>query len=44
MTTWKQTADGLEITAILTQRLYNDRQWPNPVVLKIENVEAVPPS
>jgi alpha-L-fucosidase len=22
------------------QRLYNNRQWPNPVVLKITNVEA----
>jgi alpha-L-fucosidase len=38
-TTWKQTPDGLEITAMRAQRIYNDRKWPNPVVLKIENVE-----
>lgn len=34
-TTWKQTADGLQIRANRAQRLYNDRKWPNPVVLKI---------
>ncbi len=38
-TTWKQAADGLHIRAMRAQRLYNDRQWPNPVVLKITNVE-----
>ena len=38
-TTWKQAADGLHIRAMRAQRLYNDREWPNPVVLKITNVE-----
>jgi alpha-L-fucosidase len=38
-TTWKQGADGLEITAYRAQRLYTDRRWPNPVVLKITGVE-----
>ena len=38
-TTWKQEADGLHIRAMRAQRLYNNRQWPNPVVLKITNVE-----
>jgi alpha-L-fucosidase len=38
-TTWKQGADGLYIRAMHAQRLYNNRQWPNPVVLKITNVE-----
>lgn len=32
---WKQEADGLRITAMRAQRLYNDRKWPNPVVLRI---------
>lgn len=38
-TTWKQDAAGLHITAYRAQRLYTDRRWPNPVVLKIANVE-----
>jgi len=38
-TTFEQTPDGLRITAWRAQRLYNDRRWPNPVVLKITNVE-----
>jgi alpha-L-fucosidase len=38
-TTWKQDASGLHVTAYRAQRLYTDRSWPNPVVLKITNVE-----
>ncbi len=38
-TKWEQTQDGLKITAIRAQRLYNDRRWPNPVVLKITHAE-----
>ena len=34
-TRWQQDASGLHITATRTQRLYNDRTWPNPVVFKI---------
>jgi alpha-L-fucosidase len=34
-TTWKQESGGLEIRAMRAVRLYNDRKWPNPVVLKI---------
>jgi alpha-L-fucosidase len=34
-TTWKQTPGGLEISAVRAQRLYNNRRWPNPIVLKI---------
>lgn len=37
-TEWEQTSGGLRITAYRAQRLYNDRRWPNPVVLKITNV------
>ncbi len=35
-TEWEQADDGLRIRAYRAQRLYNDRRWPNPVVLKIE--------
>jgi alpha-L-fucosidase len=38
-TTWKQDDEGLHITAYRAQRLYTDRRWPDPVVLKITNVE-----
>ena len=39
-TEWEQTPQGLRIRAFRAQRLYNDRRWPNPVVLKIENARA----
>ena len=39
-TSWKQDDAGLHITAYRAQRLYTDRRWPNPLVLKITN--AVP--
>ena len=35
-TEWEQTPQGLRIRAYRAQRLYNDRHWPNPVVLRIE--------
>jgi alpha-L-fucosidase len=38
-TTWQQRADGLHIRAMHAQRLYNNREWPNPIVLKITDVE-----
>ncbi len=38
-TTWRQDADGLHIRAMRAQRLYDDRRWPNAVVLKLTNVE-----
>jgi alpha-L-fucosidase len=37
--TWKQAADGLHVRAMRAQRIYNDRKWPNPVVLRLTNVE-----
>lgn len=44
-TTFEQTADGLKVRAMRAQRLYNDRRWPNPVVIKLTEVEPalVPP-
>ncbi len=38
-TEWEQAADGLRIRAYRAQRLYNDRRWPNPVVIKIEGAD-----
>jgi alpha-L-fucosidase len=38
-TTWKQAPDGLHIRAMHAQRIYNDRKWPNPIVLKITHAK-----
>jgi len=37
------TSIGLVISAVNGHRLYTNNQWPNPVVLKIENVKYKPP-
>jgi alpha-L-fucosidase len=39
-TSWTQDAGGLQITAYRAQRLYTDRSWPNPIVVKMTNVQA----
>jgi alpha-L-fucosidase len=33
-----QTQEGLKITVTMAHRIYNDRKWPNPIVVKLENV------
>ena len=38
-TTWTQETDGLHISAARAQRLYTRGVWPNPLVLRITNVE-----
>jgi len=38
-TTWTEDSDGLHINAYRAQRLYTDRRWPNPIVLKITNAQ-----
>ncbi len=38
-TTWKQEPGALKIRAMRAVRLYNDRRWPNPVVLKITHAQ-----
>ena len=38
-TRFTQTDDGLEVSVKRAQRLYNNRSWPNAVVLRLENVE-----
>lgn len=44
-TSWHQDEQGLHITAYRAQRLYTDRGWPDPVVLKIVNADQalIPP-
>jgi alpha-L-fucosidase len=37
---WKQEGPSLTLDVINAQRLYNDRKWPNPLVLKLTHVEA----
>jgi alpha-L-fucosidase len=39
--TWYQDAHGLNISAMRAQRLYNNSAWPNPVVIKMTQVEQV---
>jgi alpha-L-fucosidase len=38
-TTWKQEPDGLHIRAMHTQRMRDNRFWPNPIVVKLTNVQ-----
>jgi len=33
-----QTNTGLIVSVVKAQRIYDDHKWPNPVVIKIENV------
>ncbi len=37
-TNFKQTDEGLKLSVFRGQRIYNDRKWPNPIVVKLENV------
>lgn len=39
--TFVQHENVLEISVSRAQRLYNDKVWPNPVVVKITNVEII---
>lgn len=36
---WEQTTAGLRISAVRAQRIYNDRSWPNPLVLRITDAK-----
>ena len=38
--TWTQDTDGLHIDVMRAQRLYNNKQWPDPVVIKITHARA----
>jgi alpha-L-fucosidase len=35
----EQTPEGLKVSCVRAQRIYNNSKWPNPVVIKLENVE-----
>jgi alpha-L-fucosidase len=37
--TWHMESDGLHIHAMRAQRLQDNRQWPNPIVLRITHVQ-----
>jgi alpha-L-fucosidase len=37
-TRWKQDEDGLHISCVRAQRIYNNHKWHNPIVLKLTNV------
>ena len=36
--TFRQTDTGLVVSVVKAQRIYDDHRWPNPVVMKLENV------
>ncbi|MBS1606443.1 MAG: alpha-L-fucosidase [Bacteroidetes bacterium] len=36
---WRQTDSGLEVSVVKAQRIYDDHRWPDPVVVRLENVE-----
>ncbi|MBX2841976.1 MAG: alpha-L-fucosidase [Flammeovirgaceae bacterium] len=38
-TYFEQKEDGLHISSVRAQRIYNNHKWHNPIVLKLENVE-----
>ena len=40
MPSWTQDEGALTISAMRSQRFYDQEDWPNPVVIKITNVEA----
>jgi len=40
-TTWKQDENGLHISAMRAQRIYNNNKWPNPIVIKITHAKPV---
>ncbi len=40
VTRFDQNSDGLNISVVRAQRIYNNHKWPNPIVLKLEHVEG----
>lgn len=39
LSTVEQTNDGLKLSVVRAQRLYNNHKWPNPIVVKLEGVK-----
>lgn len=40
-TRWEQQDDGLHVSVMRAQRIYNNTRWPNPIVLKITHAQPV---
>ena len=38
---WRQTKDGLHISAMRTKRVYDDFDWPNPIVFAITYAQLI---
>ncbi|MGJ8632659.1 MAG: alpha-L-fucosidase [Luteolibacter sp.] len=38
---FEQKPEGLEVSVMRAQRIYNNQSWPNTVVVRLENVEFV---
>lgn len=38
---YTQKEEGLEVSILRAQRLYNNRRWPNAVVVRFENTELI---
>lgn len=38
----EQRADGVHLSVMRAQRIYNDRRWPNPIVVKVTNPQINP--
>jgi len=41
-TRWSQENDGLHISVMRAQRIYNNTRWPNPIVLRITHAKSAP--
>jgi len=39
-TRWEQQDDGLHLSVMRAQRIYNNTRWPNPIVVKITHAQA----
>ena len=35
---FRQVGESLELSVVKAQRIYDDHRWPNPVVIKLENI------
>jgi alpha-L-fucosidase len=36
---WRQDEKGLHLDVMMAQRIYTDRKWPNPIVIKLTNAK-----
>lgn len=43
---WRQDENGLHLDVMMAQRMYTDRKWPNPIVVKLTGARPalVPPA